>query len=111
MVRKKPKAQLKRYPYLFGCYVDEPFDRKIGHKSMQGKVRVVHYKGHMMLSAEGGPHANRAVWLFGDDIDDLIKILREAKRVWLKSYRRVERHLIRSGDFPKRSRAKGKRGR
>lgn len=98
--KKRPRTKrANKYPILFGCFVDIPggFVREYDPKEIQGKVVVVHYKGRMLLSAEGGPHENRAVWLDGEDIDELIKILREAKREWLKAYRKTKSILKKQG--------------
>ena len=94
------KKQKDKYPYLHGCYVDEGFQRAYHRKYLGGHVQVHYYKGAMLLSVGDDttctchPYARPvAAWLRGDDLDRVIKILQEAKRVWLKSYKRAERIL------------------
>lgn len=93
-----PKKK-EKYPYLFGCYVDEGFEREYKRKGIQGFVRVSHYKGAMMLMVKGEPHGD--VWLRGEDLDAVIELLREAKKVWLRAYRKAERELIKRGHLKK----------
>lgn len=96
--KRVPKDPPRKYPYLFGCYVDEGFERVYARQRIQGSVTLSHYKGHMLLSADGKPHENRAVWLDGEDLEELIKIFAEARLVWLKAYKRTVRELIKRGD-------------
>lgn len=62
---------------------------------MQGTVNVKHYKGAMLLRVLP-EHSCCAfhypsVGLRGDDLAALIRLLREAKRVWLHAYRKAAR--------------------
>jgi hypothetical protein len=96
---KKPK---KKYPSLWGCYVDEGFTRSYTRKYLQARVQINHYKGHMLLSVPDPNATNGSgvalsgdAWLDGDDLDAVIAMLRDAKRVWLKAYRRAVREVAR----------------
>ena len=101
-----------RYPYLSGCYVDDGFERKLTRELkltrefLQATVEVSHYKGAMLLRVLPAPPKRGeehrcscpsiqypAAWLHGDELDALIKILREAKRVWLRAYRKAAREV------------------
>lgn len=101
---RRGSATRDRYPYLLGCYVDDGFERTLAREFMQGTVNVSHYKGGMLLRVlpecpkTGEKHhcacpliQYPSAWLRGDDLDALIKILREAKRVWLRAYRKAAR--------------------
>jgi hypothetical protein len=85
-----------KYPYLSGCYVDDGFERKLTREFLQATVEVSHYKGARLLRVLPAPPKRGekhrcscpliqypTAWLHGDELDALIKILREAKRVWL----------------------------
>lgn len=110
------KKKALRYPYLDGCYVEEKYERTQTRKYLQATINLRHYKGAMLLSVT--PETSKrhkgecacpfiqypAAWLRGDDLDALIAGLREAKRVWLKAYRKTERIMRRSGMLPKERR-------
>lgn len=98
----------EKYPYLFGCYVDEPFERKLASEG-PALITVRHYKGAMLLSVTPPrkncgcpPVVYSAAWMRGDTLEELIATLREARRVWLVAYRRAAREL------EKRRRRKGR---
>lgn len=113
-MKSKPKTTASRvlkskdkYPYLFGCYVDDDFVRTMAREFLQGTVEIRHYKGAMLLQVlperlRSGKHRCScpsiqypSAWLRGDDLDALIGILREAKKVWLRAYRKADRELAR----------------
>ncbi len=113
---KKPD----KYPYIFGCYVDEGFERELSGAYLGARVEITHYKGAMMLSVlpprpkKGEPHTCScpsiqypSAWLRGDDLDALIAVLRESKRVWLKAYKKAEREVKKQK--PHRARREGVR--
>ena len=100
---KKPK---ERYPYLWGCYVDEKYNRRYTRKYLQGVIELQAYKGAILLTVLdddekrrearqllGVAHQIPSAWLMGDDLDALIAMLRDAKRTWLTAYRKAERKL------------------
>jgi hypothetical protein len=100
----------KKYPYLFGCYIDEKFERELTRQFLDARIVVTHYKGAMLLSVlperpkKGERHICAcpsiqypSAWLKGDDLDALIAMLRECKSVWLKAYRKAAREVVRQG--------------
>lgn len=102
-MKSKEKKQ-RKYPSLWGCYIQEGYDKSFTRKYLQGIVNVHHYKGHMLLSV--GPEKCKAgdecncyqaplpyAWLDGDDLDAVIALLRDAKKVWLKAYNKAKREL------------------
>lgn len=87
---------MKKYKNLDYCYVDIPFTKRLKPKNRAGIVVVDYWKGHMLLSVrpEHESHEDFAqAWLHGDDLDKVIKLLQEAKRVWLKGYKKTARFL------------------
>jgi len=91
-----------RYPSLGGCYVEERFERKLTREFLGATVEIRAYKGAMLLRVtpeapkKGEKHRCAcpsikypSAWLRGDDLDAMIEVLREAKRVWLCAYRRA----------------------
>lgn len=116
---KKPKD---KYPYLWGCYVDAEFFKSFSRQYLQATVEISHYKGAMLLRVlperpkKGEKHhcscpsiQYPAAWLKGDDLDTMIKMLREAKSVWLKAYRKAEREHTKRGNLKaKKTKAKKK---
>lgn len=89
----------RKYASTDGCYVDEPFNVFYVRKHLGGRVKLRHYKGAMLLGVarenDAMFSAIPAAWLRGDDLDALIKMLREAKRVWLRAHRKTKLWLKR----------------
>jgi hypothetical protein len=118
-LKSKPK-----YPYLDGCYVDEGFDRTLTREFLQATVNISHYKGAMLLRVlpeppkKGAKHSCTcpsiqypSAWLRGDDLDALIGVLREAKRIWLCAYRKAAREIVKRESKALRQRRGKKAGR
>jgi hypothetical protein len=100
----KTRKNKNKYPYIFGCYVDEGFERKYTRKFLQAVVHLQHYKGAMLLrvvTTDGQPMPAASAWLRGDDLDAMIALLREAKRVWLRAYRKAAREVAKAGRVAK----------
>lgn len=104
----------QKYPYLEGCYVEEEFDRTYARRFLQAEVNLYHHKGAMLLRVTeeeklcGCAPRLGVAWLRGDDLDAMIAMLREAKRVWLRAYRKAEvemRQLRAEKKQPKKARA------
>lgn len=81
-MKKKRAARREKYPYLFGCYSGEKFERELPGKFLDARVVIRHYKGAMLLSVlparpkKGERHTCTcpsiqfpAAWLRGDDLD------------------------------------------
>lgn len=96
-------AKRKKYPTLFGTYMDTGFEREYTGEYVQATIDFSHYKGHIMLRVlpekpkKGQKHTCScpsiqypAAWLDGDDLDALMEILKDAKKQWLMAYRTAQ---------------------
>lgn len=97
---KKPK---KKYPTLWGTYMDTGFEREYVSEYLQATIDFSHYKGHIMLRVlpekpkKGTKHTCSCpsiqypvAWMDGDDMDALMEILKDAKKQWLMAYRTAQ---------------------
>lgn len=109
----------RKYPTLWGCYVDEGYEKSYTYKYLQALVNVHHYKGHMLLRVlpappkKGEKHQCNCpsiqypfAWLDGDDLDAVIKLLRDAKKVWLKAYNKAKREVFKRDATKKRGQSR-----
>lgn len=110
MTKPARKSKALKYPDLRSWFELPEIHRTYTAKYLQAIVKFSTYKGAVILSVlfddqcwkcQGPPIAGNA-WLRGDDLDAMISILRDYKRVWLKEYRKAER--------ADRRRASAKRG-
>lgn len=94
------KGRPTRYPDLKRSWFELPeINRTYTAKYLQAIVLFSTYKGTVQMSvvrddrskACSGAELAGSAWLRGDDIDALVAILRDYKRVWLKEYRRSQR--------------------
>jgi hypothetical protein len=96
MAKKK-----RKYPYA-ECFVNvDEFKRKYTSEFLGGEIDLHSYKDAIIFRLTPGDaelrdafnklglgHLLHGVWLRGDDFDALIKLLQEARRTWVASYRR-----------------------
>lgn len=126
--KKKTKAK-KKYPTLFGTYMDTGFERELSSDDIQATIDFSHYKGHIMLRVlpqkpKKGEHHHctcpsiqyPSAWLDGNDLDAVMEILKEAKKQWLMAYRvaqyeetKQKRTAQRAKDRAAKSKKTGKR--
>ena len=109
MAKKLPRKnddKKMKYPYA-ECFVSvDEFSREYTSKFLSAEIDLHSYKDAIILRVTPGDpdvraafkklglsHLLRGAWLRGDDLEALIKMLQDARRVWVKSYRRdVKRH-------------------
>lgn len=92
-------TRANRYPDLRVWFELPEINRKYTAKYLQAIVLFSTYKGTVQLEvlrddqckACSGAHLAGSAWLRGDDLDALIAILRDYKRLWLREYRKAER--------------------
>lgn len=99
VVKLKRRGKALRYPELNSWFELPEVEREYTAKYLQAKVQFSTYKGTVQLSvirencskACSGSLLAGSAWLRGDDLDALISILRDYKRLWLAAYRSEQR--------------------
>lgn len=81
--KTKYKKHLTYLPYEY----HRTFKGDGPHGLNGNHIKLRAYKGEILLYVGDGSPA----WLFGEDFDELITLLRKAKRMWLVGHRQLDR--------------------